>query len=363
MRSSPRLPKTFIPEDAGVPAAGLLRKESSTLGSAPLRQLFSNLRGLSRGELIGEHPYRHLEGARLRVDRSQGHGSWELYKVGEDFYVVASDFVYDSMPVETEPGEGLVEFHLRLSGVLEMTVPGAAGAVTVAGPQLLMLYLPPGVNITERVQPRQRDASVTVYCSLGRLRDLATQNRVGTPSLFEELEHLGSSVWFRQLDLTPTLRFAATTLLESPYHGGVRLLHAEAKALEILCEVFCMFQHEREDQTNSHLASVSEARQLEAARRVVTSNLASPVSIREIARVAGMSESKLKRAFKARYGCTIFHYGLEVRMKQALEMLRCKRMSVGQVSYAVGYTHQTSFTAAFHEFFGFPPSKARSDVH
>jgi AraC-like DNA-binding protein len=38
-------------------------------------------------------------------------------------------------------------------------------------------------------------------------------------------------------------------------------------------------------------------------------------------------------------------------------------MCVGQVAYAVGYRHQTSFASAFKDFFGFLPSKARTEMH
>lgn len=96
---------------------------------------------------------------------------------------------------------------------------------------------------------------------------------------------------------------------------------------------------------------------------MVASNMRSPLRICDIARATGMSESKLKRTFKARFGVTIFEYGFDRRMRYALELLRCKRMSVGQVAYSVGYRHQTSFASAFHEHFGFLPSKARSDMH
>ena len=83
----------------------------------------------------------------------------------------------------------------------------------------------------------------------------------------------------------------------------------------------------------------------------------------DVARTVGMSESKLKRAFKARFGVTVFEYGLECRMRHALELLRCKKMPVGQVAFAVGYRHQTSFASAFRDFFGFLPSSARTDMH
>jgi AraC-like DNA-binding protein len=72
-----------------------------------------------------------------------------------------------------------------------------------------------------------------------------------------------------------------------------------------------------------------------------------------------MSASKLKRTFKARFGVTVFDYGLDCRMREALELLRCNHLSVGQVAHRVGYSHQTSFTAAFRHHFGFLPKDAR----
>jgi len=38
-----------------------------------------------------------------------------------------------------------------------------------------------------------------------------------------------------------------------------------------------------------------------------------------------MSESKLKRTFKSRFGATVFDYGLGCRMHHALQLLRRRR--------------------------------------
>ena len=66
-------------------------------GTCPtLANLFSKLRHISRGELIAENPERHLQGTRLPFDHVQGRGSWELYRLDPDFYVVAADGLYDS---------------------------------------------------------------------------------------------------------------------------------------------------------------------------------------------------------------------------------------------------------------------------
>jgi AraC-like DNA-binding protein len=362
MRQFPHAVTRRSPGESGKPQLGLFRREALSTGPAgTVVNLFADLRQVSRGQLIADHPERHLQGTRLLIDRTQGDGTWELYRLDHDLYLVAADGVYDTARIETVPGEGLVEFHLRMTGVLEMTIPGCSAPVTVSGPRLLMMYQPPGISLVERVVPGLRDAGVSLYCRPEFLADLARRNGVARWPLLEEIEQHGSaSVWHRQETLSPALLYIGKSLLESSYRRGIRLLHAEAKALELLCE---MLAGAGDTDESRRVSSESEARQLDDARRLLATNLSEPMKLGEIARAIGMSESKLKRAFRTRFGVTVFAYGLECRMRNALELLRCRHMSVCQVAYAVGYRHQTSFAAAFHDFFGFLPSKARSGMH
>lgn len=324
--------------------------------------LFADLRRVNHGQIIGEDPKRHLQGTRVLIDWTRGHGSWELYRLDQDLYMLAADGAYEEGNIEIVPGEGLVEFHIRLTGVLDMTMPGCPQPLRVSGPQLLIMYQPPGVNISERLMPKVRDTCVSLYCRLQFLAEFTRCSGVARWSLLEEIEkHDPSVVWHRQSALSPTLQYIGKSLLENPYQHGVRLLHAEAKALELLCEMLATAQEQ--SSLLSSVISESESRQLDAARLMLATQLSTPARIRDIARAVGMSESKLKRAFKARFGVTIFDYGLECRMRHALELLRCKRMSAGEVAYSVGYEHQSSFSSAFHKFFGFPPSKARRAMH
>jgi AraC family transcriptional regulator, transcriptional activator of the genes for pyochelin and ferripyochelin receptors len=359
------VPKSF---GADAPAAnegpsGLFRREMLATGPArTLTNLFADLRRVSRGELIAENLERHLQGTRLPIDRTRGSGTWELYRLDQDFYMVAADGLYDSTSVEMVPGEGLVEFHLRLAGALEMTLPGTPGIVKVEGPRLLTMYQPPGVDASERILPGRRDTGISLYCRPRFLAQLAAATGVGSWSLLEDIErHPPGSVWYQQSDLSPTLVYVGKSLLDCNYRGGVRLLHAEAKALELLCEVLTAAKEAELGRRS--VISDSEARQVELARRKLAADLSAPVRIADMARTIGMSESKLTRVFKERFGITVFDYRLECRMRHALELLRCKRMPVTQVAYAVGYRHPTSFAAAFQEFFGLAPSKARTGLH
>jgi transcriptional regulator GlxA family with amidase domain len=168
----------------------------------------------------------------------------------------------------------------------------------------------------------------------------------------------GGGVWHERRPLSAGLHYVATSLLQSPYQHGFRLMHSEAKALELLCEVLSPGSNELEAQRSA--ASTTLVRQIDTVRRILSTQYAPIPHIHELARRVGMSESKLKRAFKEHFGTTLFDYGLDCRMRHAHELLRANSMSICQVAECVGYQHQTSFTAAFRDHFGFLPSEARS---
>lgn len=330
--------------------------------STRVADVFSDLRDRERLELIAEHPERHSRATRLKLDRTEGHGAREFYRLGRDLYIVTDNAIYDFSRTEVVPGEGLVRFHLCLSGRLEIEIPGQAQPLSVQGPSLLVWYQAEGADVSERIARGIRETSVTLYCRPSFLRALAESNGITRWSLLEELERDGgSTVWHRQFPLPAGLLYVGRSLIQNPYRHGVRLLHAEAMSLQLLCEVLHTLDAETAPEEGCR--SDDEIRRLDAARRILSRQFNPVPRIIDVARSVGMSESKLKRAFKARFGATVFDFGLECRMRHALELLRCKHLSVGQVAYAIGYRHQTSFTAAFTEFFGFQPRQARTQMH
>ncbi|MCS4463646.1 helix-turn-helix transcriptional regulator [Clostridium botulinum] len=67
-----------------------------------------------------------------------------------------------------------------------------------------------------------------------------------------------------------------------------------------------------------------------------------------------MSESKLRRCFKATYGKTIYEYIRYKKMEQAIRFLSHDEMSIHNISTTLGYESPSKFSAAFKKFMVLP---------
>ena len=93
------------------------------------------------------------------------------------------------------------------------------------------------------------------------------------------------------------------------------------------------------------------------ARKLLTVRHENPPTIAELSSLVGMSETKLKRAFKQVFELSIHQYGQSVRMLRAKELLESKRFSASEVAYQVGYSNLTHFGEAFRKRYGVLPGQ------
>ncbi len=84
-------------------------------------------------------------------------------------------------------------------------------------------------------------------------------------------------------------------------------------------------------------------------------------SVKELALESGMSLYRLNRKLKSFNKKTGIQFIREVRLKKAMEMLRCEDITASEVAYKTGFSSPAYFNKCFHEFYGYPPGKARSD--
>ncbi len=163
---------------------------------------------------------------------------------------------------------------------------------------------------------------------------------------------------------TPELLVSNLNLLATPPiagHGSD--IYRWGKLLEILAlhAPTLAFDEAREGET---ILSLREREAVARAAQILSSNLAQPPSIAELAEATGLSQRRLTQGFRESYGSTIFGYLREARLTAARAMLGETDMPLKQIAFHVGYGHANNFIAAYRERFGTSPRRhARKLVH
>ena len=85
-------------------------------------------------------------------------------------------------------------------------------------------------------------------------------------------------------------------------------------------------------------------RQLAAVRAVMEERLAEPLSLADLAAVAGLSVSQFGRRFKARTGLAPHRFLLGLRVDQAVRLLRSDGASIADIAVRCGFSHQEHLT-------------------
>ncbi|HKG46114.1 MAG TPA: AraC family transcriptional regulator [Pyrinomonadaceae bacterium] len=84
-----------------------------------------------------------------------------------------------------------------------------------------------------------------------------------------------------------------------------------------------------------------------------------PVSLASMARVTGLSSSRLRHKFKAEVGVTPSVYLQSLRLQKAKELLTTSNLTVKEARAAVGISSDSYFTHQFKRTFGNLPSHFR----
>jgi AraC-like DNA-binding protein len=102
------------------------------------------------------------------------------------------------------------------------------------------------------------------------------------------------------------------------------------------------------------------ARHLLRARDLADARYAEPLTVADIARVAGLSPGHFSREFKRAFGESPHQYLLTRRLERAAALLRTTDWPVADICFAVGASSVGSFTTSFSRVFGQSPTAYRA---
>ena len=99
---------------------------------------------------------------------------------------------------------------------------------------------------------------------------------------------------------------------------------------------------------------------IEDVMRQVQINYREQFSLAEIAGRCALTQSSFTREFKRVTGSPLFEYINNVRIKQACTLLKQSKLSVLEISYAVGYNNVSFFNRYFRRIMGVSPTRYRT---
>jgi len=128
-------------------------------------------------------------------------------------------------------------------------------------------------------------------------------------------------------------------------------LYQAAGAAWNLFGLLCSDRLRGEPQTSDRIHVVQE---------YLRANLASSVSVSDLARLAGLSTSHFSALFKASTGSGVVEYVKRLRSARARELLMTTQLSIGEIAAQIGYADAFYFSRQFRAVNGTSPSAFRA---
>lgn len=94
----------------------------------------------------------------------------------------------------------------------------------------------------------------------------------------------------------------------------------------------------------------------------IEKHLSEPLSVEELAKVAGFSQYHFSRIFQSVLQESLAHYVNRKRMEQTLFLLAHREdQNMTDIAYELGYTDSAVFSRAFKNYYGISPREYRKE--
>lgn len=141
------------------------------------------------------------------------------------------------------------------------------------------------------------------------------------------------------------------------YQGFIRKIFLESKALELLSLMIAQYKEDQIDSSPKIIIRKADEEKLIQAREIILNRLKNPPSIKELSKLVGINEYKLKKGYKQLFHTTIYGHIREERLHQARLLLMEGKLDVGEIADRMGYINKSHFAARFKEKFGMLPKQ------
>lgn len=139
--------------------------------------------------------------------------------------------------------------------------------------------------------------------------------------------------------------------------GSMMTGQLRLRVLEIL--LFLTVSPIRKFQIRERYIEKTRQKKLSEVMEYLLANPASELTIPQLSRQFGLSETSLKKGFKVLYGKPLYTWRREYRVSLAMRLLRETKQSISEIAMEVGYENASKFAGMFKEQTGSTPSEFR----
>lgn len=315
-------------------------------------------RGYSEGFGVDErsgirevkHEYSHL-GIHSRMHR--------IYCPGMIFSMIEGSLERDLVQI-IESDFPYLQMHFELTTTGCLYFPKAKSeidTVIYGGSHSLLFY--PALKGDLHYLKKPMSYSVEIELSLDFLRRLFHNDLEVLRDFGRNIEKNHPAVMGnRSFPITPAMNRLLAEVRDCPYTGSLKKLFVEAKVIELLTLQIAQINAGEEAGRSLKRSDIDKFYEV---KDLLLRNIDAPLSIEELARVAGLNRTKLQEGFKELFGTTIFGYITDTRLEEARRQILDpgSALSIGEIAALSGYKNPQHFTAAFKKKFGYLPRDAR----
>lgn len=138
----------------------------------------------------------------------------------------------------------------------------------------------------------------------------------------------------------------------------VRSTFAEGKSMELLALQLKQFEDDMDPDTRFVTIKKYDLEKILKAKEILISDLQNAPTIRDLAKMTGINQQKLKNGFKQVFNRTINQYLIDIRMETAKFLIMDGKSSIQDVAESVGYSNRGHFARKFREKYGILPKDA-----
>ena len=288
-------------------------------------------------------------------------GDAELVQIAfSGIYIVYGDMVMKEnkrLRFDVVEQHDLVEMHFTLKGIGAMTN-FANGQTYMFKENEHNLHYTPQFSGEGNYKKGQQHRFFEVHFTTEYFFELTKNSSPALMSFAESVAANKAADFCKEnLPITLAMHQCIHEIMNCKVTGGLKLMFLQSKCIELLILQAQAYEDALGKSSTSIIRTDFDKERILFARDYLIQNAQQPPTLRELSKIAGINEFKLKKGFREIFNTTVFGFLSDHKLGQAKDLLGSGNISIKELADDLGYSSVQHFSTAFKKKFGVTPGR------